>query len=85
VRLRDVGELRVALEAEVADLESRLQQLEARAIASREAWNTAKDALFESERRRDRANGAFDLLREQIALDLHAGVDGPDRCARCAR
>jgi chromosome segregation protein len=52
-----------------------VQDLEARAVASREAWNTAKDALFESERRRDRANASFDLLREQIALDLHAGVD----------
>ncbi|MDQ6802961.1 MAG: chromosome segregation protein SMC [Acidobacteriota bacterium] len=75
VRLRDVGEMRVALEAEVAELESRVQQREARAVASREEWNTAKDALFESERRRDRANSAFELLREQIALDLHAGVD----------
>jgi chromosome segregation protein len=75
IRLRDVGEMRVALEAEVAELEIRVQELEARAVASREAWNTAKDSLFESERRRDRANGAFDLLREQIALDLHAGVD----------
>jgi len=75
IRLRDVGEMRVALEAEVADLESRVQQLETRATNSRELWNTAKDALFEAERRRDRANAAFDLLREQIALDLHAGID----------
>ncbi|HYS52537.1 MAG TPA: chromosome segregation protein SMC [Thermoanaerobaculia bacterium] len=75
VRLRDVGEMRIALEAEVADLESRVQQLETRALSSRELWNAAKDALFESERRRDRANAAFDLLREQIALDLHAGID----------
>ena len=75
VRLRDVGEMRIALEAEVADLEVRLQQLEARALSSRELWNAAKDALFESERRRDRANAAFDLLREQVALDLHAGID----------
>ncbi|PYQ53363.1 MAG: hypothetical protein DMF59_02045, partial [Acidobacteria bacterium] len=75
VRLRDVGEMRIALEAEVADLELRVQQLEARALSSRELWNAAKDALFESERRRDRANAAFDLLREQVALDLHAGID----------
>jgi chromosome segregation protein len=75
IRLRDVGEMRVALEAEVAGLESRVQQLETRATNSRELWNTAKDALFEAERRRDRANAAFDLLREQIALDLHAGID----------
>jgi chromosome segregation protein len=74
-RMHELSELRVALEAEVADLESRVQQLEARAVASRELWNTAKDALFEAERRRDRANAAFDLLREQISLDLHAGID----------
>ncbi len=74
-RLHDAGETRVALEAEVADLEVRVQELQTRAVASRELWNTAKDTLFEAERRHDRANAAFDLLREQIALDLHAGVD----------
>ena len=74
-RLHDLSELRIGLEAEVADLQARVQQLEARAITSRDLWNTAKDGLFESERRRDRANSAFDLLREQIALDLHAGID----------
>jgi chromosome segregation protein len=75
VRLRDVGEMRVALETEVAELETRVKQLESRASSSRDLWNQAKDALFEAERRRDRANAAFDLLREQIALDLHAGID----------
>lgn len=74
-RLHDAGEARVALEAEVADLEVRVQELQRRAVASRELWNAAKDALFEAERRHDRANAAFDLLREQISLDLHAGVD----------
>ncbi|HUP59710.1 MAG TPA: chromosome segregation protein SMC [Thermoanaerobaculia bacterium] len=74
-KLHEVSELRVALEAEVADLDARVQELESRAVASRETWNTAKDALFESERRVDRAQSAFDLLREQISLDLHAGVD----------
>ncbi len=74
-KLHDLSELRIALEAEVADLESRVQELEARAVASREQWNTAKDALFESERRVDRAKSAMDLLREQISLDLHAGID----------
>lgn len=74
-KLHEISELRVALEAEVADLESRVQELESRAIASREMWNTAKDALFESERRVDRSKSAFDLLREQISLDLHAGID----------
>jgi len=74
-KLNDVAELRVALEAEVAELSSRVEALQARAVASRESWNTAKDALFESERRADRASSAFDLLREQVALDLHAGID----------
>ncbi len=74
-RLRELGELRVNLEAEVAELQNRVQQLETRALSSRELWNAAKDTLFEAERRDDRANAAFDLLREQIALDLHAGID----------
>jgi chromosome segregation protein len=74
-KLHDLSEVRVVLEAEVADLQVRVEELEARAVASRELWNTAKDSLFESERRRDRAKSAFDLLREQIALDLHAGID----------
>jgi chromosome segregation protein len=74
-KLNDLSELRVAIEAEVAELESRVAALESRAVTSRETWNTAKDALFESERRADRAAAAFDLLREQVALDLHAGID----------
>ncbi|HEX9162411.1 MAG TPA: chromosome segregation protein SMC [Thermoanaerobaculia bacterium] len=74
-KLHELSELRVALEAEVADLAARLAGLESRAVASRELWNAAKDALFESERRLDRARSAFELLREQISMDLHAGVD----------
>jgi chromosome segregation protein len=74
-KLHELSEVRVGLEAEVADLQVRVEELESRAVASRELWNTAKDSLFESERRRDRAKSAFDLLREQIALDLHAGID----------
>ncbi len=74
-KLHELSEMRVALEAEVADLDARVQELESRAVTSREMWNTAKDALFESERRVDRAKSAFDLLREQISLDLHAGID----------
>jgi chromosome segregation protein len=74
-KLHDLSEVRVALEAEVADLEARVGELQSRAVASRELWNTAKDALFESERRADRAKSAFELLREQLALDLHAGID----------
>ncbi|HEY5611106.1 MAG TPA: hypothetical protein VIL97_07855, partial [Thermoanaerobaculia bacterium] len=73
--LHEVSEQRIAIEAEVADLEARVQQLEGAAIAARERWNAQRDALFESERRLDRARGAFDLLREQIALDLHAGIE----------
>jgi chromosome segregation protein len=74
-KAQELSEVRIALEAEVADLQEQVQQLEARAVASREQWNTAKDALFEAERRADRSRSAFDLLREQISLDLHAGVD----------
>ncbi|HET7436230.1 MAG TPA: chromosome segregation protein SMC [Thermoanaerobaculia bacterium] len=74
-KLHDISEMRVSLEAEVADLDVRVNELQTRAVASREQWNTAKNALFESERRLDRAKSAFDLLREQISLDLHAGID----------
>jgi chromosome segregation protein len=74
-RLQELGEVRVAAEAETADLEARVQELEARAVSSRELWNTAKDALFEAERRRDRAQSQFDSLREVIGLELHAGID----------
>jgi len=74
-KLHELSETRVAMEADVADLQARVQELETRAVASREQWNTAKDALFESERRVDRAKSALDLLREQISLDLHAGID----------
>src|SRR6185503_14365554 len=61
-KLHELSEVRVGLEAEVADLQGRVEELESRAVASRELWNTAKDSLFESERRRDRAKSAFDLL-----------------------
>jgi len=74
-KLHELSEVRIGLEAEVADLQVRVEELENRAVASRDLWNTAKDSLFESERRRDRSRSAFDLLREQIALDLHAGID----------
>jgi len=74
-KLHEFSEMRVALEAEVADLEVRVKELSSRAINSREQWNTAKDTLFESQRRLDHAKSAFDLLREQIAFDLHAGID----------
>ncbi len=74
-KLRELSELRVTLEAEVVELALKLQELEARALASRELWNAAKNGLFESERRLDRAKSAFELLREQISMDLHAGID----------
>ena len=74
-KLHDLSETRVALEAEVADMDVRVQELQSRAVTSRETWNTAKDALFEAERRLDRSKSQLDLLREQISLDLHAGFD----------
>lgn len=73
--LHQSGEERITVEAQVADLEKAVSKLGERAAAAREAWNGSREALFEAERRRDRANGAFELLREQIALDLHAGIE----------
>ena len=74
-KLQELAATRAALETEVAELERRVQGLQGAGAQSRQQWNAAKDALFEAERRRDRARSAFELLREQIALDLHAGVD----------
>ncbi|HUF17488.1 MAG TPA: chromosome segregation protein SMC [Thermoanaerobaculia bacterium] len=73
--LRSFSERRIAVEAEVADLEQQVQSLDARALASRETWNSMRDELFQAERRQDRAQSAFDLLREQVLLDLHAGLE----------
>ena len=74
-KLNELSEMRGSLETEVAELDARVQELSSTASAAREAWNAAKNALFEAERRVDRAKSAFDLLREQISLDLHAGID----------
>jgi chromosome segregation protein len=74
-QLQELTETRAALEVEVGDLERSVLELQTSATQSREQWNGSKDALFEAERRHDRARSAFELLREQIALDLHAGVD----------
>jgi len=74
-KLAELSEMRGALESEVAELAARVRDLETNALSSRDQWNAAKDSLFESERRVDRAKSTFDLLREQIALDLHAGID----------
>ncbi|MEO8215981.1 MAG: hypothetical protein ABI718_02755, partial [Acidobacteriota bacterium] len=68
-------EQRVSVEAEVADLEERVRTIEAQALSAREQWNSRRDELFGAERRLDRARSAFDLLREQVSLDLHAGLD----------
>ncbi|MGA7614225.1 MAG: hypothetical protein WBX15_03500, partial [Thermoanaerobaculia bacterium] len=75
VTLRDLGEQRIALEAQVAELDERVRALDESATASREEWNRRRGALFEAERRLDRSRSAFDLLREQILLDLHAGIE----------
>ena len=74
-KLAELAEARIAIEAEVTELEARVADLETRAVAAREAWNASKEALFEAERRLDHAKAAFDLIREQVSLDLHAGVD----------
>jgi chromosome segregation protein len=74
-QVRELGETRVVLEAEVSDLQQKVETLEASAIELRERWNAQREALFEAERRLDRARSAFELLREQVSLDLHAGID----------
>jgi len=74
-RVVELTELRAAIEMEVTALLTQVQELATSAVAAREQWNGAKNALFEAERRRDRARAGFDLLREQLALDLHAGID----------
>jgi chromosome segregation protein len=74
-RHHEIGEKRVEIEAEVAGLESSVAELEAKAVASRTDWNAKRDTLFEAERRLDRARSAFDLIREQLALDLHCTID----------
>ena len=73
--LQQSSEQRIAIEAEVADLEEKVRLIEAQALAAREQWNGRRDELFGAERRLDRARSAFDLLREQVSLDLHAGLD----------
>ena len=74
-RLTELTGLRTTIETEVTELQAKVQELSASAVSAREQWNGAKTALFEAERRRDRARSAFELLREQLALDLHAGID----------
>ncbi|MGZ7081376.1 MAG: hypothetical protein ACXVJT_18340, partial [Thermoanaerobaculia bacterium] len=74
-RLNELTGLRTSIEEEVESLHARVQELATGAVTAREEWNAAKNALFEAERRRDRARSGFDLLREQLALDLHAGID----------
>ncbi|MHB0969370.1 MAG: chromosome segregation protein SMC [Thermoanaerobaculia bacterium] len=75
VALTELGEQRIVVEGEVSDLDARVRELETSAVAARDAWNAQRESLFENERRLDRARAAFNLLREQISLDLHAGID----------
>jgi chromosome segregation protein len=72
---REIGERRVVLEAEVADLQQEVARLEEQAVTSRSDWNAKRETLFECERRLDRARSAFDLLHEKVSLDLHCGLD----------
>lgn len=73
--LADIAERRVSIEAEVSDLQTRLSQLESEASTARTDWNSGRETLFEAGRRLDRAKSAFELLREQVSLDLHAGLE----------
>ncbi|HUO83551.1 MAG TPA: chromosome segregation protein SMC, partial [Thermoanaerobaculia bacterium] len=71
----EARERRVALETEVAELEQAVTAIELAAVAAREQWNAGRDALFEAERRLDRARSSLQSLREQIQLDLHVGIE----------
>jgi chromosome segregation protein len=73
--LTQTGERRTMIEGEVADLDVRVRDIEERSAAARETWNASREALFEAEKRRDRAQNSIQSLREQIALDLHAGIE----------
>ena len=73
--LSETTEQRAAVELLVAELESRVREVESTSVAAREVWNASREALFEAERRLDRASGALELLREQISLDLHIGIE----------
>jgi chromosome segregation protein len=75
VALTELGEQRIVVESEVSDLDALVRELETSAVAARDAWNARRESLFDCERRLDRARAAFELLREQISLDLHAGID----------
>ena len=75
-KLHELSEVRIGLEAEVADLAG------ARARSWKRArWHRASCGTRPRIRCSNRSGAAiarksaFDLLREQIALDLHAGID----------
>ncbi len=72
---RNLSERRIALEAEVADLQQDVAKLEGEAVTSRNDWNAKRETLFECERRLDRARSAFELLTEKVTLELHCGLD----------
>jgi chromosome segregation protein len=74
-RLAESNDRRVALEAEVSDLEQEVTSRDEAATAARGAWNAERDALFEAERQVDRAANAINVLKEQIHLDLHVGIE----------
>jgi chromosome segregation protein len=76
--LAEAGERRLAAEAAAAEWDEKVRDLDARSVSAREAWNSVRDELFEAHRRLDRARSAFDLLREQVLLDLHAGLEALD-------
>ncbi|MDX1584563.1 MAG: chromosome segregation protein SMC, partial [Thermoanaerobaculia bacterium] len=74
-KLAEANDRRVALDAEVSDLEQEVSNREAAAASARERWNTERDALFEAERQVDRASNAIGVLKEQVQLDLHVGIE----------
>ena len=74
-RLGSSTDERVTVETSVAELEAAVQNLEEQSVASREAWNASREAFHEAERRLDHSSSAIDMIREQIQLDLHVGIE----------
>ena len=73
--LAEANDRKVALEAEVSDLEQEVSNRDTTASGAREQWNAQRDLLFEAERQLDRAGNAMGVLKEQVQLDLHVGLE----------
>ncbi|MBW3671490.1 MAG: hypothetical protein KY432_07430, partial [Acidobacteria bacterium] len=74
-KLSEANGRKVALEAEVSDLEQEVATRDTTASGARDQWNAERDLLFEAERQVDRAGNAIGALKEQVQLDLHVGLE----------